>query len=506
MRLGAGLVAREYRRLSDRKGGTSIKRQGSDNRAAADEMEWTLGEPYIDDGLSASRFARKGRDDFEQLVADLKSGPTGSESRFAAHVLMLWESSRGSRQVGEWVSFIELCEAKKVRIWVTTHERLYDPANGRDRKALIDDAVDSEYESYKIHRRVIGTAAEDARDGRPYGEAPYGLMAVYDSTTGKLVDWVEDPGRSKPVKELFRLLEKGESLAEIQRKFVEADYRNKSGKHFSRAHLRIMAMRHSYTGLRYHKGDVYEGIWKGIIPRKRFWTVQTILTDPARVTYRGGGVKHELTAALTCGKCASPFRAYERKAASQWAYQCRNDCMHIPKDPVDDFIIGTPEEPGYMMEYLARDDIYDLLAAPEEDDPEVQQVRTELAAERAELKKMERAEPDTLEAVQVLGRSIRKKRLRVRELEDRERELTLPPVVLNMIRPGVDVWETWNEAPISARRQIARIVLSPRCLGQAVVLPAARTGPNQDVTGRLDFRKAPPPPAADGGQGSAAVE
>ncbi|MFF7900006.1 recombinase family protein [Streptomyces sp. NPDC007920] len=506
MRLEAGVVAREYRRLSDRKGGTSIKRQGSDNRAAADENGWTLGEPYIDDGLSASKFARKRRDDFEELVADLKSGPTGRESRFGADILMLWESSRGSRQVGEWVSFIELCEAKKVRIWVTTHERLYDPANGRDRKALIDDAVDSEYESYKTHKRVIGTAADDARDGRPHGEAPDGLMPVYDPKTGKLLDWVEDPARSTPVKELFRLLEKGESLAEIERKFVMANYRNKSGRHFSRAHLRIMAMRHSYAGLRYHKGDVHEGIWKGIIPRKRFWAVQAILTDPARVTYRGGGVRHELTSALRCSKCGSPCRAAFFVVNSRWAYQCRNSCVRIPKDPVDDFIIGTPEEPGVLMEYLARDDIYEVLAAPDSDDPELLQVRTDLAAERAELKKMERAEADTLEAVQVLARSLRKKRLRVRELEDRERELTLPPVVLSMIRPGVDVWESWNETPISARRQIVRILLSPQYLGQPVVMPALRRGPNQDVEGRLDFRQAPLPSGANGGQGSAAGE
>ncbi|WP_030525764.1 recombinase family protein, partial [Nocardia rhamnosiphila] len=142
---------------------------------------------------SGSRYARRRRDDFDRLVADLNSGPSGIDSAFAAHVLMLWESSRGSRQVGEWVDFIELCEQKQVRIWVTTHERLYDPANGRDRKALIDDAVDSEYESYKTHRRLVRTAPKEAERGRPYGKAPYGLRPVYDPKTGKLLTWEADP-------------------------------------------------------------------------------------------------------------------------------------------------------------------------------------------------------------------------------------------------------------------------------------------------------------------------
>ncbi|MFP3987090.1 recombinase family protein [Streptomyces sp. E11-3] len=105
---GSGIVAREYRRLSDAKGGTSLERQGADNRSTAAEYGWTLGQPYSDNGLSASRYARKTRDDFERLVADLLNGD------FGADVLMLWESSRGSRQVGEWVSFIELCEEKQV--------------------------------------------------------------------------------------------------------------------------------------------------------------------------------------------------------------------------------------------------------------------------------------------------------------------------------------------------------------------------------------------------------
>lgn len=116
-----GLKAREYRRLSDRKGGKSLDDQGRDNELAADEQEWTLGDPYIDDGRSASRYARRRRDDFDRLVADLASGATGRQSAFGADILMLWESSRGSRQVGEWVSFIELCEQRAVRIWVTTH-------------------------------------------------------------------------------------------------------------------------------------------------------------------------------------------------------------------------------------------------------------------------------------------------------------------------------------------------------------------------------------------------
>ncbi len=89
-------------------------------------------------------------------MADLES------DTFGADVLVLWESSRGSRKVGEWVTLIDWCEMRGVKIFVTTHERTYDPANGRDRRTLIEDATDSEYESYKVHKRVARTAASQA--------------------------------------------------------------------------------------------------------------------------------------------------------------------------------------------------------------------------------------------------------------------------------------------------------------------------------------------------------
>ncbi|MDQ0664685.1 DNA invertase Pin-like site-specific DNA recombinase [Arthrobacter ulcerisalmonis] len=91
------------------------------------------------------------------------------EDAFGAGALGLWESSRGSRRTGEWVDLIELCEERGIRIWVTTHGRLYDPANARDRRTLLEDAVDSEYESAKTSKRLQRDMRSDAEKGRPHG-------------------------------------------------------------------------------------------------------------------------------------------------------------------------------------------------------------------------------------------------------------------------------------------------------------------------------------------------
>ncbi|WP_060880144.1 recombinase family protein [Streptomyces scabiei] len=509
------LIAREYRRLSDAKGGTSLDDQGTDNAAAADDNDWRLhASPYIDDGLSASRYATKRRDDFEQLVADLRTGPTGRQSAFDADVLMLWESSRGSRKVGEWVSFIELCEEKEVRIWVTTHERLYDPRNGRDRKSLIEDAADSEYESYKIHRRVTRTAAAQARAGRPYGQAPYGLMPVYDPQTGKLQTWTEDPARAIVVRELFRLLERHVPTSEITRRFERRGYTNREGKPFSGPHLVDMAGRASYTGLRSYKGELFEGIWDGIVPRARYWNVQRVLGAPGRATYRGGGTRYELTAGLRCSRCDSLTRVeYNGEGGKRHrrkpGYKCQRGHVVIDKATVDDLLIGRPGDLGVLLDFFSRDDIYDVLAAPASGDAAVLDLRTRLAAARAERDEMRQATGSTMAEVLVIANSLAAKEEEVRDLEARERDLTLPSVVLSIIRPGADVWQTWCEMPIAARRQLVRLACSPRYLGIPYILPSPRTGPNQPVAERLVWRKvsgAIPALAADVSPSLAGVE
>jgi DNA invertase Pin-like site-specific DNA recombinase len=127
----------------------SIEEQHNENQQAADDCGVILGEPYEDKSISASRYSRKAREGFPRLLADLEHG------RFRADELWLWESSRGSRRVGEWVTLIELCEQRQVKIRVTTHNRTYDPSNGRSSLAA-GGCGGFEYESGKISARQAG--------------------------------------------------------------------------------------------------------------------------------------------------------------------------------------------------------------------------------------------------------------------------------------------------------------------------------------------------------------
>ncbi|MBK3630398.1 recombinase family protein [Streptomyces sp. MBT49] len=491
------LRARDYRRLSDAKGGTSIEDQGVDNTDAADDQGWALGDPYIDEGLSASRYARKRRDDFDQLVADLKSGPTGRDSAFGADILMLWESSRGSRRVGEWVSFIELCEEKGVRIWVTTHERLYDPANGRDRKALIDDAVDSEYESYKTHRRVSRTTPKEARKGRPHGQAPYGLKPVYDPATGKLTTWVEDEPRATAVRTLFEMLAAGHSMMAVEREFDRRGYRNASGNPFTDGHLRTMALRHSYAGLRSYQGTVYPGVWDGLVSEELFWDVHHRLTSPGRAA-SAGAVVHPLTSSLWCARCEINLSPRNQKTnRGPWVYtvyRCYQCGMKIRKHAVDDLFIGEPGRLGILLGYLARPDVYAALQAPASDTAAVREIRSRLAQSRVERDELRGAKGRTLAEVRLLANSLEASEAEVEALEAQERQLTVPAAVLSIVRPGVDIWDSWHAATVRAQRETASLILGTRYLGRPCIIPSPVTGRAQPpVAERIEWRRTPPP-------------
>ena len=93
------LIAREYLRASKDSNptGKSPDQQHDDNAKAFDRQGWMLhpDPPYRDTDRSASRFARTVREDFKRLITDLEN------DTFGANILAIWESSRGSRRVGE---------------------------------------------------------------------------------------------------------------------------------------------------------------------------------------------------------------------------------------------------------------------------------------------------------------------------------------------------------------------------------------------------------------------
>jgi site-specific DNA recombinase len=474
------VLARDYLRVSlDRSGrARSLEEQHADHERVSAEQGWVLGESYRDESVSASRYSRKARDDFARLVSDLES------DQFGAQILMIWESSRGSRRVGEWVDLLELCERRSVSIHVVTHNRTYDPANGRDRRSLLEDAVDGEYESSKISARMRRAVAANAVAGRPGGRIPYGYRRVFDPQTRQLIVQEPDPVEAPVVAELYRRLVAGHSLHAIARDFDARGIRTRSGLVFSPQHLRSIALCPAYTALRAHRpgsghggrapvavSEMYEGQWPALVSRAEWLAVQRLLSAPERRTSRPGRGKHLLSLIARCGRCLGTLAVTYRRERSQ--YFCRTKgCVRITQADVDQIAEQV------MLAYLARPEVIDTLRASEQhDDRELSAIRDQLATVRARHDELAGAVAAGTLSVTLAARSEPTILAEIQRLEKREKDLATPSALRGLIEPGADVARRWASAPMSTRRDIARLLLTPQLLGELRITPSSTRGP-----------------------------
>ncbi|MFI5880200.1 recombinase family protein [Streptomyces sp. NPDC051554] len=499
------LTAREYLRVSvDRTGQErSPEEQHAEHVETADDLGIKLGKPYRDIG-SASRYAKKVRDDFERLMDDLRN------DKFGADLLWLWESSRGSRKTGEWVTLLDVCEEKGVRFYVQTHERILDPRNGNDRRTLLLDAVDSEHESYKISKRVLrGVKTNLNHEGgaRGHGICPFGYERTYARTRDGIGRSVLRPTEQAPkrdeamaVIELFYRIRAGHSMVSIERDFAARGIVGRRGKPMSAQTLRGIPRRFCYIGKREHKGKILEGSWPCIADFKGasyndkpvsveefiavFYEVQTILDDPDRRTNHSGGPQHAFSGAMKCGRCGGKLSVTYRKAAGKEqppAYQCSvKGCVRITKEELDKIVLAE------VLAYLARSEVYQAVI-PEDGGAELDKVRAQLAATAAQLKAFEDEDPETPAEARLIGRKIEKLSSEITELERREVELTPGPSPLAALFDyGPDVAARWNAKPIEVQRQIAALLLAPDVLGEVRIMQVADS-PSDAVADRIKW-------------------
>jgi DNA invertase Pin-like site-specific DNA recombinase len=491
--LTSTLTAREYLRVSQDRSGRarSVDEQHTDNVLAGQTRGFSFtGDSYSDVDVSASRFTTKVRGGFDRLISDLCNG------RFCADLLVVWESSRGSRRVREWLDLIEACEAAGVRIFVTTHGREYDPANARDVRSLQEDAVDSQYESAKISDRGRRAAAASAAAGRPHGRVMFGYERRYHPLTRALVAQEPRPDEAAVVVEIFTRLGKGHSLRAIAIDFEARGVRTRSGKLFDASHIRDVALKPAYAGLRVHApeenangrhtgplGDATEATWPALVDRELYFKVRTMLLDPGRRSSRPGRAKHLMSLIATCGVCRKSGMSVAYRHGNR-IYQCRNSgCVQIRADALDSYA----EE--VMLAYLSRDDVIEELRAGRPDGGELAQVRVDLAEARSELASWHESAASGRISLKSLEAAEPRLTQDVVRLEVRERELSTPSALL-VIEPGKDVARRWEAAPMAARRQVARMLCSPEVLGTLRVernpVPLQRTPPEDRVAWNRD--------------------
>lgn len=501
------LVSRDYNRVSidrSRRSKSPAQQHEIAKRDAA-RRDWKLIGPEYRDVGSASKHQRQERDDFERLLDDLRA------DRFGAQILQLWESSRGSRQVGEWVKLIDLLAERRVRVWVSTHKRLYNPRNARDRHSLIEDANDSEYESAKTSDRTRRDMQDAARAGRPHGRFQDGYIRIYDEKTKQLVSQEHDPERAPLIKELFERIAKRHSMYRIERDWEERGILNKSGKPFSQQHLRRLAMSPAYAGLRVVRpgddeddfdvdgdfGDVVElnpaaveyieGIWEGIVTPELFFDVQAILADPERLNHQDGRTRHLLSMlapACCCDVCGGHLAPFNSKWGPKYRCQ-KNGHVSCYEAEFDELVTEV------VLEWLSRPSTYELLQR-EYDSAELQRVRADLAQVKHEILQLAKSTGVGPGKVSVAFAATVEPELQKTkaELQAREKELIVPSLLRDFVGPDVDVAARWKDAVIETKRAVLRLVLQPDRVGQLRLQRSPLKPPlRAPIEDRVEFRR-----------------
>jgi site-specific DNA recombinase len=284
-----------YTRKSTIDTAKSLVGQESEARRDAERFGWQIAQVFSDPELSGSRFARKPRPDFQALLTHIRSG--------GCRGLVLWESSRGSRNLSEWIGLLELCRDQRIPIRITSHARTYEVWNRRDWKTLAEEGIDAHDESEKTSERVLRGMRSSALAGRPAARAPFGYVREFDER-GHYARQVPDPAKAAVVRDTAARIIAGDHLRDICRTLNAGDVTPSHGTTWFPQTIRQMVLNPTYRGARTHHGVVVaEDCWPAILDPATQARCAEVLNNPDRRTSESGTLRHLLSRILHCGRC-----------------------------------------------------------------------------------------------------------------------------------------------------------------------------------------------------------
>jgi DNA invertase Pin-like site-specific DNA recombinase len=306
--------------VDPKKKGRSVADQLKDGQGLAGQHGWPVKDVFKDTGISASRHARKKRDDFEDMLARIEAREV--------RIVVAFEASRYYRDLEAYVRLRNACYAAGVLLCY--NGQIYDLSKRADRKATAMDAVSAEDEVEGIRDRNLRTARENAANGGPHGPTPYGYRRTYDPDTGDLVDQIADTEQAKKVIAMFEAVKAGKPLRGIAQQMNRDGEVTRLGKPWVARSVHMVLRNKAYIGVRSHKGVEHKGTWKGLVKPKLFDEVQVILDSRLKGAGASTAVKHLLSGLAVCGVhegAAQPDMYALRKtttARGRWVYRCNS--------------------------------------------------------------------------------------------------------------------------------------------------------------------------------------
>ncbi|MFF0141087.1 recombinase family protein [Streptomyces sp. NPDC005227] len=287
--------------------GSSVTDQLATGRRMCDLHNWPVRREFSDTDISASRHARKQRDDFEALIDYITHEPAPHGVR---RIVVAFQASRYYRNLSAYVALREACTATNTLLCY--NGQVYDLSRKDDRKATAQHAVDAEDEAEGIRDGNVRAANSQAQAGLPHGKLIYGYVRTYQTVAGRkrCTGQVEDSTRGPFVLQAMQRFDAGHSLRALTRWLnSQPDAARLEDKPWTETFVRSMLLNRAYLGERTHRGTYLPAAWKPIrgldTPdgRAMFNRVTATLTSPTRLMQRGSEVAHLLTYLALCGEC-----------------------------------------------------------------------------------------------------------------------------------------------------------------------------------------------------------
>jgi site-specific DNA recombinase len=291
----AGLYLRMSRDAEAR--GLGVGRQRKDGEALASRLGWPVVQEYSDNDLSASKYSRKPRPGYRQMLQDLQEG--------AINAVVVYDQDRLVRQPKELEELFEVCD--RARAWhIAAVSGEIDVRNSDDLfRARILAAVNAK-ESDNISRRVRRKQRELAEQGRPHGgPRRYGYRHDFSAV---------EPAEVAIIQELARRTLAGESLASLCLDLNARGVPTAAAGRWSPATLRRILIGPHLAGLRVYGEQVFPAAWPAILSEDTHHALRVLLTDPQRKTHRMHPTRHLWSGLLVCGHCGMRTYAYYRQA------------------------------------------------------------------------------------------------------------------------------------------------------------------------------------------------
>lgn len=446
-----------------RQKGRSVRSQLDEGETLCLDNEWPVVGIFKDVDRSASAYARRKRDEFEEMVEGIEAGE--------CRILVAFEASRYYRDLEVYVRLRRVCMENDVLLCY--NGQVYDLSKSADRKATARDAVDAEGEAEGIRERNLRTTRLNAKRGGAHGMVLDGYKRRYDPDTGELIGQSPDPKRASLWIGIFRDVAALTSLRSILMELRAAGAKTHKGKEFQEYHLREALRNRGYIGRRMHNGkDMGRAIWPPLYDDQTteeefvelFHQVQEVLDTPGRNVGPGPDLAHLQSHIALCGEHRDEpsLRWYKNAGIPSYGCSIHFDTS-ISEARMDAYVEAA------VIRWLSSAEAVDAFRRGH-DDGKIRKARTRLKTLEDQLK-------DARRKARTLRTDGKGMLLSIDSLAELEADLTAQidkaraeatpvhaiPLVRELLgKPRLDVDMAWNKLPLPQRRTVLRQVVTIR--------------------------------------------